>query len=169
MDILLNEYDRGAFDGAYSSFGPLNGEPDLRAVSTRLAALLRTGSRMVMSVMNRFYPFETLWYLAHGHPRQAIRRWSGKTMPGVSPSLPAIVPTWYYTPHVFARAFVPAFRAVDCQALPLLLPPPFASHLWSRHPRMVAWFRHWEERLSRRRPFTSLGDHFLMILERTTD
>jgi len=74
LSVLLDELGREAFDGAYSSFGALNGEPDLSAVGSALAELVRPGGRLVVSVMNRFYPFETLWYLAHGHPRQAVRR-----------------------------------------------------------------------------------------------
>jgi SAM-dependent methyltransferase len=167
LGSLVDEYERGSFDGAYSSFGPLNGEPSLRAVSAPLAALIRSGGTLVASVMNRFYPFETVWYLAHGHPRQAVRRWKGRAMAGVSPTLPDVVPTWYHTPQAFARAFAPAFRRAGCQALPLLLPPPPLAHLWARAPGLWRGLARYEQRLAARRPFCALGDHFLMVLERT--
>jgi SAM-dependent methyltransferase len=164
---LGSEYERGAFDGAYSSFGPLNGEPNLSSVSAPLAILVRPGGVMVASVMNRFCWFETVWYLAHGHPRQAVRRWRGRAMAGVSPSLPDTVPTWYYTPRTFARGFAPAFRRTSCRALPLLLPPPPLAHLWSRAPELWRRLTGYEERLAGRWPFSALGDHFMMVLERT--
>ena len=164
---LLDKYEPSSFDGAYSSFGPLNGEPSLRAVSAPLAALVRAGGRVVASVMNRFYPFETAWYLAHGRPRQAVRRWKGRAMASVSPTLPDTVPTWYHTPRAFARAFAPAFRRANCRALPWLLPPPPLAHLWSRAPGLWRKLTRYEERLAGRWPFCALGDHFLMVLERT--
>jgi SAM-dependent methyltransferase len=165
IGVLVQEVGEGAFDGAYSSFGALNGESDLHVVGIALGRLIRPGGRVVVSVMNRFYPFEVLWYLGHGRPRQAARRWGGSTLAHVSPSLAVRVRTWYCTPWAFGRAF-PRFRRVSCRALPLLLPPPYAAHLWLRRPaRMWHWVR-WEEQLARLRPFCGLGDHFLMVLER---
>ena len=171
LSTLLDRYEPGSFDGAYSSFGPLNGEPDLRSVSAPLALLIRTGGVVVASVMNRFCWFETAWYLTHGHPRQAVRRWKGWAMAGVSPSLPDVVPTWYYTPGAFARAFAPAFRRASgwrasCRALPLLLPPPPLADLWSRAPGLWRRLASYENHLAGRWPFCALGDHSLMVLER---
>jgi SAM-dependent methyltransferase len=165
LSVLLDELGREAFDGAYSSFGALNGEPDLFEVGSALAKLIRPGGRLVASIMNRFYPFEMLWYLGHGRPRQAVRRWAGGARASVSPSLAVQVPTIYYTPRSFARAF-PAFRRLLCRALPLLLPPPFAAHLWSRFPALIGRVLPWEDRLACYWPFGALGDHFLMVLER---
>ena len=166
LSTLIDEFGQGSFDGAYSSFGPLNGERNLRAVSASLAALIRPGGQWVASVMNRFYPLETAWYLAHGHPRQAVRRWKGSAMAGVSPTLPDVVPTWYYTPRAFTQAFAPAFRRISCRALPLLLPPPSLAHLWARIPRLLRRLSVCEDWLVGRRPFCALGDHFLVVLTR---
>jgi hypothetical protein len=116
--------------------------------------------------MNRFYLFEVLWYLLHRHPRQAMRRWRGRTLAGVSPALSTLVPTWYYTPTAFATAFSPAFRCVRCQALPVLLPPPYLAELWLRHRWLMQRLQPWEEKLAGRWPFNGLGDHFLMVLQR---
>lgn len=62
---LVELYGRGSFDGAYSSFGPLNCEPDPRPVAEGLAALVRPGGRIVLSVINRICPQEILWYALH--------------------------------------------------------------------------------------------------------
>jgi SAM-dependent methyltransferase len=164
IGLLVDEVGAGAFDGAYSSFGALNGEPDLGVVGRALTQLIRPGGRLVASVMNRFYPFEVLWFLGHGRPRQAVRRWGGSTLASVSPALAVRVRTWYHTPRGFARSF-PAFRRVSCRALPLLLPPPFAAHLWVRFPAWMRRMSRCEEWLAPRWPFCALGDHFLMVLE----
>jgi SAM-dependent methyltransferase len=167
LGILIDELGAGALDGAYSSFGPLNGEPNLKAVARPLAQLIHPGGSVVASVMNRFYPFETLWYLLHRRPRQATRRWRGTAMAGVSPALPARVPTWYYTPAAFVSAFRPQFRRIACRALPCLLPPPYLADLWLRHPRLIDCLRPWEEKLAGCWPLCGLGDHFLVVLQRS--
>lgn len=165
IGLLVDEAGEGAFDGAYSSFGALNGEPDLRVVGRALAQLIRPGGHLVVSVMNRFYPFEVLWYLAHGRPRQAVRRWGGSTMASVSPALAVRVRTWYHTPRDFERT-LPAFRRVRCRALPLLLPPPYAAHLWMRFPAWMGRVSGVDEWLAPQWPFCALGDHFMMVLDR---
>jgi SAM-dependent methyltransferase len=157
----LEELGEGALDGAYSSFGPLNGEPDLEKVGRGLAGLVRPGGVLVVGVMNRFCLFEILWYLLHGRPRMAARRWQSPVLAAVSPSLPAVVPTWYPTPGALARA-MPGFRVFKCRALPLLLPPPYLPQLWARFNRLQSW----EERLAPRWPWNRLGDHFLLVLVR---
>jgi SAM-dependent methyltransferase len=166
LGALVNQYGANVFDGAYSSFGPLNGEADLGPVSDALATLIRPGGILVASVMNRFYPFETLWYLVHGQLRQSIRRWDGRAMAPVSRSQQVTVPTWYHTPWTFGRAFTPAFRPLYCRALPLLLPPPYLSHLWTRWPWLFDRLVRWEEWLAGRWLLNALGDHFVMVLHR---
>jgi SAM-dependent methyltransferase len=163
---LVAEGEAGRYEGAYSSFGPLNGEPRLEPVAAALAALVRPGGRLVLGVMNRFYPWETLWYALHGKGRAAARRWGGLARAGVSAQVGERVSTWYYTPRAVRRAFRPAFRPCSCRALPLLLPPPYASSLWERTPRLWAALAGWEERLAPRWPWSALGDHFLLVLER---
>ncbi|MBN1936740.1 MAG: methyltransferase domain-containing protein [Anaerolineae bacterium] len=159
--VLVDEWGVGAFDGAYASFGPLNGEPDLAGIADVLRQLIKPGGRLLVGVMNRFYLWETAWFALRGHPRQAVRRWGGKVLAGVSPSLPVLIPTWYYTPRQFARAFA-SFRQVSCRALPLLLPPPYAAYLWPK----LRFLHALERRLASLWPFNALGDHFLMVLER---
>ena len=87
-------------------------------------------------------------------------------MAAVSPSLPTVVPTWYHTPRGFARALARWFRVVRCQALPLLLPPPYLEHLWRDRAAWVARLHPWERRLAGRWPFAALGDHFLTVMVR---
>ena len=167
LRTLEREFGRGGLDGAYSSFGPLNGEPDLAPVASALAALIRPGGSLVVSVMNRFYPLETVWYLLHGEFHNAFRRWSGSAHARVSFELDATVTTWYHTPGGFERAFRPHFRRTHCCALPLLLPPPYLAHLWRRWPRLMDCLERLDEPLAPHWPFHSLGDHFLMVLTRT--
>ncbi len=166
LDVLVDELGPGGLDGAYSSFGPLNGEADLAPVAAALAHLVRPGGYLVLSVMNRLYLAEAIWFLLHGDPRRATRRWSGHTVASVSAELALQAPTWYYGPNALARAFEPSFAVQHRQALTLLLPPPYLADLWRHHPRLCAWAMAWEARLAPRWPFHALGDHVLTILRR---
>jgi hypothetical protein len=166
VGLLLERYPAGSFAGAYSSFGPLNCEPELRRVAEGLQALIRQGGVLAVSVINRFHPFEAAWYGLHGDMRRATRRWGGHAEGTVSPSLPHRVPTYYFTPGAFARCFAPQFRVIRCRALLVLLPPPYLSHLVDRFPRLFRLAGYLEERLAPWPVVRALGDHFYMELER---
>jgi SAM-dependent methyltransferase len=163
---LVREYGTGAFDGAYSSFGALNCEPDLPAVARGLAALVRPGGYFICSVMNRFYPWEIAWFLACRGGRGATRRWRGWIEAPVSPEVSDRVPCRYYRPGEFARFFGSAFAVRECRALPLLLPPPYAAARWSGLGPVWRRVARWERRLARSFPCNRWGDHFLMSLQR---
>lgn len=163
---LLVRYGHGAFAGAYSSFGPLNCEPDLPATASALRELIRPGGVLAVSVINRYHPFEFAWYAAHGDLGRAVRRWRGHAAGTVSPTLPHRVHTYYYTPGAFARLFAPHFRPIRCRALLLLLPPPYLAHLVDRFPRLFRLAGSLEERVAAWPGLRGLGDHFYMELER---
>ena len=164
--LLLGEFGPGRFDGAYSGFGPLNCEPELQRTAAALHGLIRPGGRLIVSLINRFHPFESAWYAAHGDWRRASRRWGGQAEGTVSPALSQRVPTRYYTPRAFARRMAPFFRPVGCRALLLLLPPPYLAHLVTRHPRLATRAARVERRIAGWPVLRGLGDHFIMELER---
>ncbi len=66
----------GPFDGVISNFGALNCVSDL---SLPLGRLIRRGGTLAICLIGRFCAWETAWYLAHGQPRKAVRRWSGES------------------------------------------------------------------------------------------
>jgi ubiquinone/menaquinone biosynthesis C-methylase UbiE len=158
------------FDGAYASFGALNCEPDLEAVASALARIVRPGGAFVCSVMGRTCLFEMLWYLLHGRPRRAFRRlrrgWQPAPVAGVD-GREVSVATRYLGWLDMVRTFTPAFRVESALALPLLLPPPYADALWRRYGRRVAGLVALERRLRARRPFRALGDHVVLVMRRT--
>jgi len=165
LDKLLAPERGLPFDGAYSSFGPLNGERDLRPVGKALYELVRPGGLVVLSIMNRFYLLETLWYLSHLAPGTATRRWSGQAMVPISSGGKERMLTYYHTPRAVLRAFR-GFERVSCRALPLLLPPPYLARLWERWPSLWPKLLPIEEKLSSWQPLCALGDHFVLILRR---
>jgi hypothetical protein len=144
----------------------LNCELDLPAVARGLAALVRPGGFVICSVMNRFYPWEVLWFLTRRGGRGALRRRRGWIEAPVSPSSPARVSCRYYRPGDFIRIFGSAFSARECRALPLLLPPPYAVARWADLGPLWRRVARWDRRLASHFPCNQWGDHFLLCLQR---
>jgi SAM-dependent methyltransferase len=165
---LVSDYGSASFDGAYASFGALNCEPDLASAVAALADLLRPGAPLVCSVMNRWCVWEIGWGLVHLRPRQAFRRlkqgWLDAGL--ASPQGRLSVPTRYYSPRSFARHFEPSFRVQQVRGLPVLLPPPYLAQLLDRFPVAFARLEGIERRLRDRYPFSSMGDHTLLVMGR---
>ncbi len=159
-------YGKGFFDGAYSSFGPLNCEPRLDPVAEGLGKLVRPGGALVLSIINRWCPLEIGWFALHGRWREAARRWGGPVWAAAYPGGPKDVRTWYYSRGAIERSFSTAFVVEHVEALPLLWPPPYLDLVVAR----FEWFFRTLEPLERwaaRRPLLrDLGDHVLLRLRR---
>jgi SAM-dependent methyltransferase len=163
---LTTIYGHASFDGAYSSLGPLNCEPELAPVADGLASLVRPGGALVLSVMNRWCPTEVGWFALRGQWRRASTRWGGPVQVAVYGGGPKDITTWYYSRCEIERAFQKGFRLEHVEALPLLWPPPYLEFLVARFERL---FRALEpvERWAARQPLLrELGDHVLLRLRR---
>ncbi|HKP54300.1 MAG TPA: class I SAM-dependent methyltransferase [Chloroflexia bacterium] len=165
---LVERFGKQSFDGVYSSFGPLNCEPDLAPIAGALADLVRPGGRVVLSLINRYCLWETAWYLAAGQPRLAFRRWHGVSEATVRAEWQhERVTIFYWTPGHFERTFGLYFRTTRHMALPWLLPPQYLDGLVRNRPRLFKRMARIDRRLSNRWPFYALGDHFLLEMVRT--
>ena len=166
---LLEPFGKAAFDGAYASFGAINCEPRVDQVAAAVADLLRPGATFICSVMNRWCAWEIVWGLFHLKPGLAFRRlgkgWIQAQL--ASPDGAVSVPVRYYSPRDFARACSPHFRVRAIRGLPVLLPPPYLAALMVRRPRLLGRLERAERKWRERWPLSGLGDHFLMVLERT--
>ncbi|HTB72024.1 MAG TPA: methyltransferase domain-containing protein [Polyangiaceae bacterium] len=163
---LARVYGAGSFDGAYSSFGPLNCEPLLEPVGRGLADLVRPGGAVVLSVINRWCPAEVGWFAAHGRWREAARRWGGPVQAAAYPGGPRDVTTWYYSRREIERAFSPAFRLEHAEALPLLWPPPYLDFMVARLEPLLRAAGPLERAAAALPLLRDLGDHVLVRLRR---
>jgi SAM-dependent methyltransferase len=164
---LLPTYGLASFDGAYSSLGPLNCEPALAPVAQGLAALVRPGGAVVLSVMNRWCATETAWFLLRGRPRAAARRWGGPILAAAYPGGPKDVRTTYYSHREIARAFEGSFRVEHVEALPLLWPPPYLASVVAPLESLLRRLERVEQAAARLPVLRQLGDHVLVRLRRT--
>ncbi|HEX8599816.1 MAG TPA: class I SAM-dependent methyltransferase [Chloroflexia bacterium] len=164
---LLTEYGRASFAGAYSSFGPLNCEPDLRPVVSALADLVQPRGKVVISLLNRYCAWETLWHLVKLQPQTAFRRWGGYAEATVRAQWgDQRIPVYYWTPgaveHLFSQHFVTTRRT----ALTWAIPPPYLERLVKGRARLFRRLARAELRLGHRWPFNALGDHVILEMER---
>jgi SAM-dependent methyltransferase len=160
---LVDERGEASFDGAYSSFGALNTEPALEAPIAALTRLVRPGGRIVLSVMNRWCVAEMALLVAGGRANQAFRRLRSSIPVAVgSNTVEVRYPSW----RQLSRALRPQFQIVSVQALPLLLLP-YAWPALSARPRVFKAVRGLDRMLAAHRPFAWLGDHLLVVAERT--
>jgi ubiquinone/menaquinone biosynthesis C-methylase UbiE len=168
LSQLAQDYEPAYFDGAYSSYGALNCEPQLEQLAIALAGLLQPGAPLVCSVMNRWCAWEIGWSLVHLRPREAFRRLGREwVQAGLSAQAHRLtVPTRYYGPRSFARAFAPYFQLRSVRGLPVFLPPPYLDHLLDRFPALFSRLERIERHLQTRFPFHSLGDHFQVTMIR---
>jgi SAM-dependent methyltransferase len=165
---LVERYGPSSFDGAYSSFGPLNCEPSLEPVAVALAQLIKPGGRVVMSLLNRYSLWETAWYLRARQPQLAFRRWGGAAQAtSRGPWQNEKFTCYYWTRGHIEATFRPYFRVVRRRALPWLLPPFYLGGLVPRAPRLFRGMARIDWALAGIWPAYDIGDHLLLDLIRT--
>ncbi len=154
----------GTFEGAYSTFGAFNLEEDLGSAPETLARVLRPGSRLIFTTLNRPGALPLGWEIAAGNGRNALRR-AHPALPAGSIRYPLTV--YPRNPRFWDRALGRRFRRVG--TLPVsVTAPPFES------PRLVRWLgpvggaraRRWDERLSRHPMLAPVGEWTFLTYER---
>lgn len=150
------------FDGMYSNLGAMNCVPDLQRVAAACDRHLRPGGMLVFSVMGRFCPWETTYYLLTGRPRRAVVRLRRGMVP-VSMN-GGVVWTRYYAPREFFRAFQERFELTHYRALALFAPPPYLVRLYLHAEACCDALFRLDERVGHRPVLRDAGDHFLMVL-----
>lgn len=153
-----------SFDAIYSNFGPLNCAPDLPAVASECARLLRPGGKLVFSVMGRICPWELLHYAARGRFKRAcVRAARGATAVGMNRHT---IWTYYYLPGEFYRAFSELFSLARYRALSLFLPPPYLVDYYRRQRAWCERLGWLDDRLGALPLLRDMGDHFLIVMRR---
>lgn len=156
VGTLADELGEGALDGAFSSFGALNCEPELEPVIEGLQRLLRPGAPLLVSVMNKTCLWEIAAYMATLRPAMAFRRLhslqgrvAGRTFD-----------VYYHTVSDLLRDFAGRFRLVRRRGYGLL-PPPYLEGAMSIFPRFLDVARNVDPW-----PMRGLGDHHFLTMER---
>lgn len=160
---IVPQLGAGAFDGAFSTYGAFNCEPDLRPIPPTLHELLRDGAPLVTGIYNRWCLWEALGYSLVGRYARAIGRTRRPVRVGSSRFC---VDVYAHSPGEIRRLFAPLFSFEEIEGVPVLLPPSDLAEYADRFDRHFATLARWDLRFGRRFPFSHLGDHFLMTFRR---
>lgn len=160
---LLADEGPGSFDGAYSTFGALNCEPDLSGIPAPLAGLLRPSRPFLAGIYNRWCLFELGGYALTLQARRAFGRRRNPVPVGASRFC---IDVYAHSVSDFDRVFRARFRRERVEGVPVLLPPSdlvrYADRFAQHFDRLAAW----DAAAGRRWPFNRLGDHFLVTYAR---
>ncbi len=163
LDRLVPDFGPGNLDGAYSTYGALNCEPDLAPIPAALHRLLKPEAPFVAGVYNRWCLFEMAGYGASLQTARALGRRQNPVPVGGSRFC---VDVYAHSVADFRRLFGNGFSVERVEGVPVVLPPSdLASYAekFSRHFERLAG---WDARIGARWPFNRLGDHFLMTFVR---
>jgi SAM-dependent methyltransferase len=146
------------FDAIFSNFGAINCLGDLNAVRHLASSTLRPGGYLILVSMGRFYPLETMTFLAKGDIRRAFRRFRSERSATVEGRQ---FPVWYYSPRALRRVFAREFSLLRLLGLRSLLPVPGLEHLEGYLPlRLLGGV---DAAITHCRLTASLADHYLSI------
>ncbi len=152
------------FDGVLANFGVINCVGDgtaLASLGVSLAARVRTGGRAMLCVMGPVVPWEWLWFMTHGQPRTALRRFrrGGVLWRGLRVRYPSV--------GRLSKILAPAWQIRRTTAVGALVPPSYAEPWAQRHPTWIDRLARIERRFETFPPLVRLADHYLLELERT--
>ena len=153
------------FDGAYSNMGGINCTDDLPVVAKHLASLIRPGGYFIATVMPGFCLWETAAFLARFQFRNAFRR---QRAGGVTANFHGgKVQTFFHSPRKFENAFSPYFEREDMMGLNMLTPQPNSTNAYASMPRVIKMLEKIDDLIARLPFFSSIGDHYLIVVRRT--
>lgn len=161
LQAISEKYFNKPFDGVFSNFGGLNTINQWRSLAQALAEIVRSGGKVILVPMGPFCPWEIGWYLAHGQPKMAFRRFS---VPASARIGETVIPVWYPSARRLRADFAPWFRYCGVESLGLWLPPSYLDHFVNRRPNFFVRLDQFEKATARLT--TGWGDHYIIIFER---
>ena len=151
------------FQGAFSNFSGLNCVSDLAQVARDVARLVIAGGRVLLCLWGRVCVFEVFWYLVHGQPRKAARRFSGKATAQLGGKT---MPVFYPTAGEVRRCFSPWFRLSSQRAIGVFVPPSYVEPSIRHRPKLLKRLE-WLDCLCSDWPMVrNTGDHMLLEFTR---
>ena len=151
----------GGFDGAFSNFGAVNLEKNLKEFSKELSSILKPGALVSFAVWNRFCLTDaSLRFLKLKGP-MFRERFSGRVK--ASGESKYSLDTMTYTPSEYYSHFATEFQINSIFALPALLVPPseYASKL-----SFLLKLRRLDYWLGRLPLFRRIGDNYVITMQK---
>jgi ubiquinone/menaquinone biosynthesis C-methylase UbiE len=160
----IKEINYNKFDSAVSNFGGLNCINDFTELSKNLQTKIKPGGYFIAAVMNRYCPWEILYYSLKLQFSTAFRRLHKN---GINANLEDTkVKTFYFTPKEFKGQFHNEFKLIKIYTLGFLTPPPYLLNIYKYFKPIVRLLMIIDNIIKGIFPFYLFGDHFVIVLKR---
>jgi ubiquinone/menaquinone biosynthesis C-methylase UbiE len=163
FERLSEVFDQPA-DLVLSNFAGLNCSVDLSVVAREVGCIISPGGFLLAVVMPRFSFWESLSYFLRGQWRGSIRRFRKQTTATGFRGKTFIV--HYHSPTSFERAFQPWFDVRQLIGVSIFSPSPQSMSFYRSYPRLVRWLERLDDLVAPLPLFRSIGDHYIMVLQR---
>jgi ubiquinone/menaquinone biosynthesis C-methylase UbiE len=155
---------KGPYDLIFSNFAGLNCTDKLDEVLRSFSDLLKPGGQVVLVVLPSFCLWESL-LLFKGKFRTAFRRLFAKK--GARSHVEGVYfKCWYYPPSYITRVLARSFTLKGLEGLCTIVPPSYIEGFAERHPKLYHWLVRKEDRWKRSWPWRSIGDYYIITLQK---
>ncbi|GAA4736672.1 class I SAM-dependent methyltransferase [Flavisolibacter ginsenosidimutans] len=161
LEALQN---KGPFDAIFSNFGGLNCTSELDNVLASLDALLKPGGVVTLVIIPPFCLWETLLFFK-GQFKTASRRFFSSK--GRKAHIEGVYfKCWYYKPGFVTNCLKENFALQKLEGLCTLVPPSYMEGFAEKHPKLYRYLIAKEESLKESWPWRSIGDYFIISLQK---
>jgi SAM-dependent methyltransferase len=160
----MNLLPENEFDLVMSNFGGLNCANHLSEVGHHAATRLKPSGYFVAVVMPSFCLWETCAYALRGNLKMALRRLKRGGTPTEFSGRPFTV--YYFNPRKAEQQFARDFVVRDVYAWNIFTPPPHAWKVARNYPILTSQMEKLDRWLCHLPFFRSIGDHYVMILQK---
>jgi SAM-dependent methyltransferase len=165
FDELKQKFQNEEFDLVFSNFGGINciDRSAIKKLSNDLTSIVNINGFLFFTVMSSCCLWEMFYYMLKEKWSTAFRRRKRSVDFNVNGSAMQV---FYYSPHNFKKLFQLNFKPVETYPVGLFIPPSYLEQQFLKRKNWLRRLNHYEEKLGNYSMFSSLADHYCMILKR---
>jgi SAM-dependent methyltransferase len=153
----------GSVDGAYSTYGAINTEPNLARLFHDLHSLIKPGGQLVLGVWNRYCLYEMLGYSLRLNPSMAVARLRNPVPVGRSRFC---ITSYAYSVGSLRNYIANLFKLKKVFGVEIFLPASNLTRYLPPEP-LLSLVKRVDTALESSFPWNRLGDHFLCLYLRS--
>ncbi len=157
----------GRFDGAYSNFGAVNCVGDIAKLASDLALILKPRASLFLCLIGPVCAWETVWYLLHGKPGKAFRRFHRRSVLAKLEGGETF-DVYYRSVRSIQSVFAPEFCLKSVRGIGAAVPPSYVEAWARRFPGIVRLAASADRYLGFCPGVRGFADHVLLRFERTS-
>jgi hypothetical protein len=150
-------------DHIFSNFGGLNCTGELAGSLKQMDTLLKPGGKITLVIISKFCLWETL-LLFKGKFKTAFRRFNSSkgriaNVEGTS------FKCWYYN-SAYIKKNLSNYTVLAEEGLCTFVPPSYIENFAAKYPKLYAFLERKENQLKAKKPWRSIGDYFIITLQK---